>query len=101
MSMATGFSVIGLLLDIVGAYVLVRGVLSRDMATLRAIRLVVPSPQGSWVRLLALKAAFLFGSKDIKKSEPDFAGAYADMFWGLILLGLGFVGQLLGQVLAK
>jgi hypothetical protein len=58
MSLATWFSVVGLLLDIVGAFVLVRSVLRWDMANMRSMQLLIGQETGRrWARWVALKAA--------------------------------------------
>jgi hypothetical protein len=99
MSAAAWFSVVGLVVDIAGAFILVRGVLRRDMANLRAMQLLIGQETGRrWARRVALKAALLFGSKDTAVSTPDHVSSYLDLFWGLVLLVLGFIGQLIGQL---
>jgi hypothetical protein len=103
MSAATACSVIGLCLDILGAGLLVRGILLRDMAILLAMRPLLKAeapPENTWGRRFALRLAFCLGSRDVARTTPDHIGSYAETLWGLLLLVVGFLLQLIGQVLA-
>lgn len=103
MSVATWVSVIGLCLDILGAGLLVRGILLRDMAIIRTMRPLLkaePPPESTWARRVALRVAFCLGSSDVARMTPDHIGNYTETLWGLLLLVLGFLLQLVGQLLA-
>ncbi len=93
----------GLTLDILGATLLVSGLLWTHMAAFRATRKLMEvqgaTPRG-WGNRIALRIAWWVGYRDVRATEPTLTGDYVDAFWGLMLLALGFLGQLLGVVLS-
>ena len=91
---ATTLSLLGLFFDILGALVLVCGVLVRLMTTFRFMEVDGTQP---WHRRLPLRIARHFGSKDVRNTTPDLLGEYSSTFWGFLLLVLGFTFQALGQ----
>ena len=100
MGAAGWFSSVGLILDVLGASVLVVGTLRARGAAIRALANVPDFERGhSRLQVIAIWLARRFGSTDVRLTTPDMIGDFSGMLIGTGLLVLGFVGQLIGQVL--
>ncbi len=89
----------GLGLDIFGFLVLVWGTLSRAASSIRHLgKPPFSETSKGWARVpvwLALK----FGSLDVRDTLPTIVGELRTTFWGLVLVGFGFVFQAIGPLL--
>jgi hypothetical protein len=96
-------ALLGLCWDIVGAFLLGGGLLSRHMAVYRiggkdySIR--EQAYPADWLSRIALNFAFCFGSKDARATQSFSIDEYVTTFFGMLLLAFGFVLQALSQFL--
>jgi hypothetical protein len=91
-------SLAGLFFGIIGAVLLMVGVLVRDMATWAALG-KDPSERSRWWKNIPLAVASCCGSRNVVKyTTPNLLGGYVLNFWGVTLLVVGFILQAVGQI---
>ncbi len=90
----------GLLLDVMGAILLVSGLLHRDMTVIRLAHLAMEQPR-TWTQRIAFAAARRVGSRDPRATIDATAEELEQALWGLILLVTGFLFQAAGTWLSR
>src|SRR5262245_17305922 len=94
------FASAGLTLDVLGALLLAVGLLWQHMAYSRAAQeLLKHGAEGAPPGIAARAAVWFgvhFGSPDVRATSPGCVESYVELFWGVVLLALGFVGQIIG-----
>jgi hypothetical protein len=106
MTAALSFSLVGIMLDILGALTLGSGLmLSRSALVRDEGGRLTPQLLGrtAWERFLArgpIALARKFGPSDPQERAPTVVQEIIDTTWGLALLYLGFIGQALGAGLS-
>jgi hypothetical protein len=94
--------VVGLFWDFFGAVLWGVGLLVQYMAGYRGTEQLMRREKAMptiWVRRFPLWVAFRLGSDEVEYTQDNPIDSYSHIFWGLLLLALGFVLQVVGQIL--
>jgi hypothetical protein len=97
--MTTAVSAVGLVFDGLGALVLVIGTIRARGAAIRAMAATMPTAQLPLIQRNTVKATQSVGPTNVQLTTPNLIGDYTAMVWGTGFLVLGFVAQLIGQVM--
>jgi hypothetical protein len=101
-TLKTGRSLAGLFWDFFGAIILGFGLLLQHMTVFRIAKDLMEQEgqvPKDWVHRFPVKIAFRLGSQDSNYTGETSTDSYGDIFWGLLLLALGFVLQVVSQIL--